>query len=481
MKKIILLSLLIAFCHSIFSQELLFYAGGGFSGQKYKSEHSTNNIKLGGHLGISYNYYFTDKLGLATGLEFGLYRNKLSLENEHKYSANILDDLGETFEYRVNTTGYKESNHFTAIAIPLILQYRIEANQNFYINGGFKFILPQKLQVKADAEKINLSAYYQNEDLFIDDLPQHGFGVVTNWSDNLKLEQKFTVTLSLEAGMYFNIKENSRLYAGLYFDYGLTNMLKNTVSSEQNKPFIEYSPTGIENAKFNDKSGANIQKANLLAFGINVKYALRFKQKQKTESDIEEPEVQLVKNTTPEEKQKNATKKEPEKINTEKPKTKETTKLTEQAKVKKDVSKKPDNKIVKNKEVKTITPKENQITEDKKNKIEETELSVEGNKSGATKLSKQSKRNLDKVVEIMKKNKNIKLKIIGHTCNIGGNEENYRVGMKRANSVANYLISKGISRNRLKTVSKGETEPLKPNTSEANRQKNRRVELEVIQ
>jgi outer membrane protein OmpA-like peptidoglycan-associated protein len=51
---------------------------------------------------------------------------------------------------------------------------------------------------------------------------------------------------------------------------------------------------------------------------------------------------------------------------------------------------------------------------------------------------------------------------------------------KRCEVVANYLVSKGISKNRIKINYFGETIPISENTTAEGRQKNRRVELKII-
>ena len=51
---------------------------------------------------------------------------------------------------------------------------------------------------------------------------------------------------------------------------------------------------------------------------------------------------------------------------------------------------------------------------------------------------------------------------------------------KRAESVTEYLITKGIDKNRLKSYGFGDSLPILPNTSEENRAQNRRVEIKVL-
>ena len=69
--------------------------------------------------------------------------------------------------------------------------------------------------------------------------------------------------------------------------------------------------------------------------------------------------------------------------------------------------------------------------------------------------------------------------ITGHTDDTGNELTNLQLGERRAISVKNYLVSQGISELRITTTSKGELEPLVPNISEENRNKNRRIEITV--
>ncbi|BBP44891.1 hypothetical protein THMIRHAS_02640 [Thiosulfatimonas sediminis] len=79
----------------------------------------------------------------------------------------------------------------------------------------------------------------------------------------------------------------------------------------------------------------------------------------------------------------------------------------------------------------------------------------------------------------MKANDN--LLIMGHTCDLGPDAYNMRLSWRRANSVKNFIeMEKPNLANRIYIVGRGEQEPMVSNTSEANRQQNRRVELRVL-
>jgi len=87
---------------------------------------------------------------------------------------------------------------------------------------------------------------------------------------------------------------------------------------------------------------------------------------------------------------------------------------------------------------------------------------------------------LDEAVAIMKENSQLRVKIDGHTCDIGSDEYNQKLSEKRAKSVRDYFVDHGVSINRLEMEGYGETQPAYPNNSKENRAMNRRVELSPI-
>jgi outer membrane protein OmpA-like peptidoglycan-associated protein len=86
---------------------------------------------------------------------------------------------------------------------------------------------------------------------------------------------------------------------------------------------------------------------------------------------------------------------------------------------------------------------------------------------------------LDDAVKAMQANTTLRLEIEGHTCNIGTNEYNLALGDRRARAVRDYLVSRGITQNRLTTVSYGEERPRHDNSREETRRLNRRAALVV--
>jgi outer membrane protein OmpA-like peptidoglycan-associated protein len=86
---------------------------------------------------------------------------------------------------------------------------------------------------------------------------------------------------------------------------------------------------------------------------------------------------------------------------------------------------------------------------------------------------------LDEVVKILNEYADYEMIIDGHTDNSGKVDKNQILSQKRAESVKNYFVKKGIDAARMKATGFGDTKPLVKNTTAINKAKNRRVELSL--
>jgi len=85
---------------------------------------------------------------------------------------------------------------------------------------------------------------------------------------------------------------------------------------------------------------------------------------------------------------------------------------------------------------------------------------------------------LKSIADVLKENESVKVKIIGHTDSDGDDAKNLELSQRRAASVKSDLISMfGIDASRMETEGAGETSPVAPNDTPANKALNRRVEL----
>lgn len=94
-------------------------------------------------------------------------------------------------------------------------------------------------------------------------------------------------------------------------------------------------------------------------------------------------------------------------------------------------------------------------------------------------LTTVSKSNLDKLAGVMVQYPDTNINVYGHTDSKGTDEYNLTLSQRRANSVIDYLVSKGIARTRLNAMGMGEKDPIATNETEAGRAQNRRVEFAI--
>jgi outer membrane protein OmpA-like peptidoglycan-associated protein len=98
----------------------------------------------------------------------------------------------------------------------------------------------------------------------------------------------------------------------------------------------------------------------------------------------------------------------------------------------------------------------------------------------SSKLQEVSLIELNKLLQLMNDNPNIKVQISGHTDNSGTEQHNIQLSLARAKAVADYLISKGINANRLTWKGYGSSKPFADNATEQGRALNRRTEFTII-
>ncbi len=99
--------------------------------------------------------------------------------------------------------------------------------------------------------------------------------------------------------------------------------------------------------------------------------------------------------------------------------------------------------------------------------------------TGKSIIDKQSTSYLNQLISLLDNFPNIKMKINGHTDNVGSEEYNIQLSKDRAFAVYTYLTSKGIQPNRLSYTYYGTRYPIVSNDTEEGRAKNRRVEFEI--
>jgi len=96
---------------------------------------------------------------------------------------------------------------------------------------------------------------------------------------------------------------------------------------------------------------------------------------------------------------------------------------------------------------------------------------------GSDQLTSESYAALDQIYESLAYYSDLRVEIAGHTDNVGDEDANKALSMKRARSVLNYLVSKGIPKSRMTARGYGMERPVASNYTEDGRAANRRIEV----
>ena len=96
-------------------------------------------------------------------------------------------------------------------------------------------------------------------------------------------------------------------------------------------------------------------------------------------------------------------------------------------------------------------------------------------------LRDESTSELERLTDLLNEVSTLKIEISGHTDNKGSDQYNQKLSERRAKSVVDYLIAKGIDKSRLVYRGAGEAEPVAPNDTEEGMQMNRRTEFKVLE
>ncbi|CAM2932923.1 hypothetical protein [Flavobacterium frigoris] len=229
--------------------------------------------EIGGAIKVGYIYSLTDHIGIGSGVEFAQYKQKVSLNQGSTTLTNYeVDQTGSAFAYSVTTGNYKESQTLQAIQIPLFLQYKKNINKgvDFNFRAGVKYFLPVNYKIESSAVSVKGSGYYPDVNLYIDNLPEYGFGNQTNYSESGEYKTKGILMSTFELGFTFQMGAKNALYAAMFLDSGYGSI----IDQKQNESFVGYNPTSATDRKANglystDKDATVKPVAFGLTLGLN--------------------------------------------------------------------------------------------------------------------------------------------------------------------------------------------------------------------
>jgi type IX secretion system PorP/SprF family membrane protein len=95
-------------------------------------------------------------------------------------------------------------------------------------------------------------------------------------------------------------------------------------------------------------------------------------------------------------------------------------------------------------------------------------------------LSKEDQEYIRDMTQILRQNDRVKVKLTGHTDDIGTEEYNMKLSYERAKRIGMILYENGVPKNKIRLIAKGETEHAFPNETKEGQAKNRRVQMKLV-
>jgi len=422
-------------------------------------------LGYGGALG--YQYFFTRHWGIGTGIGIAYYNTKARYDNTfnnkkykdwnydpYQFTGRIDDDyphpnqapiFDADYTMQLTLSNWTEKQYAYFLEIPLMAYYQTKWGEKqavgLYAGLGAKLQLPIIYSKYAASGDLTVQGYYTRPHLTIDDLPQHGYGTADcGYKDDLNLKT-WNFAATGELGFLIALNRRVDLTIGGYLDIGLNNVKdgnkgKYTVpgtNAEINDLLMNPVEGNIHQNTVGDGMEYNgiinsyvTDHVRLVAAGgkIGLRIKLGKLTEKKVEEEAEKEEMIVVQEVI----------KEPEPV----------------AQV--------------------------QVVED--DGISEADLNILSEPIffdlAKHDLKWEAIQILDRKVAILKKYPNVKVLILGNTCDLGGDKINIPLGDRRANAARDYLEKNGIDGSRMSTVTQAANYPMLPNTNEQNRTKNRR-------
>jgi len=246
--------------------------GGGVSGFQFRPTVGKDHWKGTTTFGLGYHYFFRPNWGIGTGINFAVYNGKISIKNYNQQQAAINTATGNAFLFLTSLSNYNETQQAMMITIPLMAQYQYLFGEKtaFYAALGFKTGIPVSAKSQSKGA-FTTKGYYPNLNVTYEDLPDYGF--VTDQpfpDDNTCIGLKTAFMTSAECGVIWRLVKMTSLYAGIYVDYGLNNMLDRKIVANRNLVVYQfYSPAQFA---YNTAANSYARKMKPIAAGVTLRF-----------------------------------------------------------------------------------------------------------------------------------------------------------------------------------------------------------------
>ena len=448
-------------------------AGGGLQSSQFDPSKGDHNAKFGWVINGNYRRQLNEHWGVGAGIGVGFYKSKASYDTLMVSNMVVDEENGREYERKTGFDNWVEAQRMIELEIPVAAYYLTPVNEKwtFMADAGIKLMIPLWNKYKSVDGYYETTGYFEDyTNIEYSDLPQHNFQKYYDESGKADIKPIAGAGF-VDAGMLYDLKHDRQLYLGLYFSYTFTNLAKKSSSHlYDGKDYI-----GVV-------SSDEVDKNHLIAAGIKVGMTLGRPKKTAVADSLFAPADTVF--TKPDTVFAPADTVVIHVVDSS------AIKLAQRQKVEQDSLKLvleqtrlEQNKLIQQQDSLQAALKKESAD---KAKLEaaikwlNTNLRVNFDKSQAVvEPNEHNDKHIAVLAEYIKNYPNKIITVTGHTCNLGQEATNVKLGLKRAEAMKQELISAGIPEQNIKTKSMGSKKPIVPNTTEKNRKKNRRVEISV--
>jgi len=278
MKQIISILTLSLTCFGTMAQEfnrseVSVNLGAGVSGFQTQPTRGSENQSWTTTFGAGYHLFFNPNWGIGTGLNFAVYNGGISIPEYAKNQLTFNKQTDEVLDFQVYVPDYKETQQVTMATIPLMLQYQSKGKTIIYGAVGAKAGIPLSAKVRSKGH-INTAAYDENLDM-LEDMPEEGFVLDQPFpKDKADFDLKVAFMASAELGVKRILVNRMNLYLGLYFDYGLNDILKRKPESGNSPNLVVYQPETPAIFAYNTAVNSFAKQVKPFAIGFTARLTL---------------------------------------------------------------------------------------------------------------------------------------------------------------------------------------------------------------
>jgi hypothetical protein len=285
MKKIFFITVSILTAQFAQSQlhEVGISRGTGISTLLYKGTSIDASVKVGAGFVLSFDYIynFRPNWGLSTGVSFLYAQQKVK-------SNSVSESVAQTYIFDVPTKlllnsmlkNWSEKQNSLFIQIPIMARYQstLDGKTQYYISIGGKVGFNVLNDYVARADMLTTSGNFDKFRQVFNNVPNHNFITINDVKYNGR-SPNFVADFSVafEAGAKWAIGSRNCLYAGLFCEYGLTNLNGGNRYDAANieNTLISYQPDNTGMFSYSGLFQTNITKdnrVNLFSIGLKVRF-----------------------------------------------------------------------------------------------------------------------------------------------------------------------------------------------------------------